>query len=810
MYRLDSEIPKVSVLIPVYNVEKYLGQCLDSVVNQTLKEIEIICINDGSTDKSPEIIKRYAEKDKRIKVINKKNSGYGATMNQGLKKASGEYIGIVESDDFAERNMFETLYNLAKANDLDIARSEFYYYDNNKKEDKKSDCSFSVQNKIVEPKKEKSIFYQQPSIWASIYRKDFLVENEIVFLETPGASYQDTSFTFKVYESAKKYMMIETPLIHYRTFAGSSSFVGNSKIYCVCDEYNEIEKYLKERNKFDEYADLFYHLKFNAYRWNYYRLDSPYDQEFAKKWKDEFKKANDEGYLKMETFCAKDAREIKELLSTGTLIKGPKVSIIIPVYNSEKYLRTCLDSVINQTLKEIEIICVNDGSTDSSRSILTEYEQKDKRIKIVDKNNGGLSSARNAGMAVAKCEFICFLDSDDWVIPETYEACLNNIGESDIAIFGTKVIGDYLKEEREKDQRYYDIKYSGYIKLDDDIRLNIDVSAWDKMYRKSIIDKLNLKFPEGLLYEDYYFFWIYISKCSTAYFDKKYYHRYLRHADSIMANTFSGSKRAREHIEILDRIFSKFDDESDFNQHGERNNSMFLNCFWFSYQHSPDNKKIKVLKKGTKIVKKYNLKGQKDIDALQIKDYETVDTSKSYTLRVRFLKFIFDKIENATSTDLTSFKASIYNTRPSLESRGLEYTTTMWVQDHEIRYGVERWSIVYDSGSINQNLNWDMKNGLMGGSAIEIPEDKKRVFSTGTEIKVLATIWGAEVTVMHGIILNPIRCILGGSFYDGTSTFIMSIDIQPEKSIMGRAVLINNGQDISNQMKILKIESRVY
>ena len=97
-------MPKVSILIPIFNVEKYLRQCLDSAVNQTLKDIEIICINDGSTDSSLEILKEYAKVYNSIKIINKQNTGYGHSMNCGLKLAKGEYIGIIESDDFADKN----------------------------------------------------------------------------------------------------------------------------------------------------------------------------------------------------------------------------------------------------------------------------------------------------------------------------------------------------------------------------------------------------------------------------------------------------------------------------------------------------------------------------------------------------------------------------------------------------------------------------------------------------------------------------------------------------------------------------------
>ena len=116
---------KVSILVPICNVEKFLDKCLRSIVNQTLKDIEIICINDGSTDNSLEIIKRFTNEDYRIVVIDKSNSGYGDSMNKGMNIAQGEYIGIVESDDFINKDMFMDLYILAKEYNADIVKSNY-------------------------------------------------------------------------------------------------------------------------------------------------------------------------------------------------------------------------------------------------------------------------------------------------------------------------------------------------------------------------------------------------------------------------------------------------------------------------------------------------------------------------------------------------------------------------------------------------------------------------------------------------------------------------------------------------------------
>ena len=116
---------KVSIIVPTYNVEMYLDECLESLQRQTLKDIEIICVNDGSKDSSLEIIKRYAAGDSRFVVIDKENGGYGKAMNVGLDKATGEYIGIVEPDDFVPLYMYEDLYNVAAKNELDFVKADF-------------------------------------------------------------------------------------------------------------------------------------------------------------------------------------------------------------------------------------------------------------------------------------------------------------------------------------------------------------------------------------------------------------------------------------------------------------------------------------------------------------------------------------------------------------------------------------------------------------------------------------------------------------------------------------------------------------
>ena len=121
-------MPKVSIVVPIYNVEKYLKDCLESLINQTFKDIEIICVDDGSTDSSGLICDEYAQDDARIKVIHKQNAGYGSAINRGIVEATGKYVAILESDDYAEKTMYEDLYNLAEKYQADLIKCDWFSY----------------------------------------------------------------------------------------------------------------------------------------------------------------------------------------------------------------------------------------------------------------------------------------------------------------------------------------------------------------------------------------------------------------------------------------------------------------------------------------------------------------------------------------------------------------------------------------------------------------------------------------------------------------------------------------------------------
>ncbi len=222
---------KISVIIPVYNVEKYLRRCLDSVINQTFRDLEIICVNDGSTDGSAEILEEYKSKDARIILLNQENLGLSAARNTGLKIAKGEYIGFVDSDDWVELNFFEKLYEAAKKYNADAACSEI------KRPHESGKISFKLKftNEKVLSRIHDKYFYnkvpRQCYVWNKIYRRSELERQKLTFKE--GVMFEDVYFTPRFLYFSNKIVIV--PGIFYNYWANNQS----------------ISRYMRDKNQID-------------------------------------------------------------------------------------------------------------------------------------------------------------------------------------------------------------------------------------------------------------------------------------------------------------------------------------------------------------------------------------------------------------------------------------------------------------------------------------------------------------------------------------------------------------------------------
>ena len=386
---------KVSIIIPIYNVEQYLRECLDSVVNQTLKDIEIICVNDGSTDNSLNIIKEYANNDNRIKIIDKQNSGYGDSMNKGLDAATGEYIGIVEPDDFVELDMYEKLYATAKQEKVVCVKGDYFRYSEKTPIENRDIVTFFDKelfyNRKINAIENPAIFIGSATIWAAIYNRDFLISHNIKFLPTAGASYQDTSFWIKVLFEAENVYCSKYAGYHYRIDNPNSSVKSNAKIFCICDEMHEIEK----RYSSDPEKQLIINsLKFDKYVWNYNRLAKKGRKVFLNIFLNELKdiiknkKYIDilvREYMFNTYYEAKNHSKIETIFSARNIGKHKVITILglkLKFKNPKKELNSIIGALNN------EIYNLKQGQNDMFSTIeFLEHNIRPNSILLIEPND---------------------------------------------------------------------------------------------------------------------------------------------------------------------------------------------------------------------------------------------------------------------------------------------------------------------------------------------------------------------------------------------------------------------------------------
>ena len=260
-------VPKISVIVPIYNVEKYLSRCIESLINQTLKEIEIILVDDGSKDNSSKICDEYATKDKRIKVIHKKNEGLGLTRNAGIKLATGRYLAFVDSDDYIELDMYEKMYDIAMSNDCDFVRGDAYkelptgkmLNDNltsplkegiyNRSEMFKN-ILYPLFGKLPEEKANK---YISCSACKSIYKREIINKNNIFFESERKYISEDLLFNLDFIVNSNSAYVINKRFYHY--IKNENSLTNSYKKDSFEKEiilYNELKKRLIKYNIYDK------------------------------------------------------------------------------------------------------------------------------------------------------------------------------------------------------------------------------------------------------------------------------------------------------------------------------------------------------------------------------------------------------------------------------------------------------------------------------------------------------------------------------------------------------------------------------
>lgn len=434
---------KVSVIVPVFNVEEYLSTSLDSILNQTLKDIEIICINDGSTDASLDILENYAKKDARIKIISKKNEGQGIARNIGLDNAQGEFIAFVDSDDFIKEDMLEKSYEKSVSKNLDLVMYKISSFDNETHEINDNLWYYSLKcfdgfEKEIFNNSDTKKFTHLISVtpFNKLYKRSFIEKNNIRFPDK--YIFEDEVFFYNVYLKAKRISLIDENLYYYRTNRKGSTVSNNSdKDYTdVVHIFRLIRQLLIETNYLNTYKKQVYNRFFHLILWRFSQTAPKYRENFFNLMKREFSELledkSKETYLSVTDLESKIKSRTLKVLNSKNLDEFEKLdshkhfSVIMALYNNEKYLEDAIESLITQNFgfeHNIELIIVDDGSSDDSLKIAEEYQEKYLyNIQVLSKENGGQASARNLGLEYAKGDYINFIDSDDKISPNTFSS----------------------------------------------------------------------------------------------------------------------------------------------------------------------------------------------------------------------------------------------------------------------------------------------------------------------------------------------------------------------------------------------------
>ena len=475
---------KISIIIPIYNVQDYLSECLDSIINQTYKNLEIICVNDGSTDNSLMVIKEYEKKDKRIIVISQINKGVSATKNAGMKIATGDYITFVDPDDFIDLNVFEKcIESIIKYNNPDILIYQIHFEYSKKQEILKSKIFI---NDSISAINEKGIF---PSSCNKVFNKN-LIEN-IYFFEKINYA-EDLLFRDMVFPKASIIIIIPKISYHYRNIRVGSienSLQVKERIKAFIEGINYLFKYYQKNNyyEFMKYIltiwirNIHNYVKnlnksYNKYIYSIQVLDF-FDFKLKSYLKELLLKEYEKKYIYY-------FREIKK--------KGPKISVILPFYNNEKNIIKYLNNLLIQKYEDFEIICINYDNKNNSNNILNKYAEIDKRVIIFNENVTGVEKARNFGIEHAKGEYLLFLDINNFFEDNFMEELINEVDKThpDILIYRYELFNETSNLFYTDNNSYETIwpnKYINYSSIPNKLFDVFGLYIWNKLYKRSYI-----------------------------------------------------------------------------------------------------------------------------------------------------------------------------------------------------------------------------------------------------------------------------------------------------------------------------------
>lgn len=633
---VDIENLLVSIIIPTYNVEKYIKQCVDSLLNQTYKNIEIICVDGGSTDHTISILEFLQKKDKRITVIEKAKCGTAQARNIGLERAKGKYLSFVDADDFMQLNSYEILVEVAEKNKLDLIIYGANIVGNAPEWIKrKTNTRYKVYNN---KDTENAIFEEEsarPFLWLHFIRRALFEENGKVRFSEEIQIGEEQLCQFEYVPKANSIMVIEDKLYNHRSERINSRTKKFEKQYAekfvsyiqlaskVIEAWRKAGLFEKNEDKLVTwfvgltYWELLsfpnivqpiwakeitnvikkYELKDYCVEW--------YEREHLDYIKDMASKAREEKYLDLEQAVGNEIRRYET---------APMISVIVPTYNVESYIKQCIDSLLTQTYRDIEIICIDDGSTDKTLEILEFFKEKDSRIILIKQQHLGVSAARNKGLEIARGKYISFVDSDDFMQWNSYEI-LMEVAEReqlDLVIFGANIVG----EAPEWIWNKVNTKYKYYRKGEAKNIIFEEESArpflWLHFIRRDLFEKngktrFNEKMEMG---EDQLCQFEYVPKAQSVMVidDKLYNYRIGRNCSLMQLYEKQQMKKFDSHILLVSNVVEVWKERNLLEANEDQIITWFINLTYWSLIFFPKAFQPELAQKVIRVIEKYELK----------------------------------------------------------------------------------------------------------------------------------------------------------------------------------------------------------
>lgn len=590
----------ISVIMPVYNAEKFLAVAIKSVITQTYGNFELICVDDGSTDDSIHVLEKYVKEDHRITILRQTNQYAGVARNYGLDNAKGKYVLFFDSDDILARDALENLYKKAEETKADMVLPMVHdFVDDVSKSRAMTWCqnyAYMPSKAVFSAEDSKETLFQITTGGQAgkFFLREFVEKEMLRFATLPRS--EDVCFIYLALAKAKAITTLDKVVLYYRRDPREPSLETRKDRHPMStfDAYRILKEGLDQAQLYAEFEHTFCYNFLTTFIWSIQGFEQWGSFELAlEAFRNEsismynipvrdksfypdshvFEVVtslldmgeNKEQWRQWFSACVEKNKQEQGKNSKADTEQSqcvehharPKVSVIIPVYNVEEYLAQCLDTIVGQSLKEIEIICVNDGSPDNSITILNEYASRDARIKVITQENKGLSGARNTGLLHVTGQYVYFMDSDDLLDVDALERLFTTAEKDalDVLFFDAKVMheSDEMREKFSQLGTTYSFEraqeFNGIYSGHELRKLLFGISAyrapvWIQFIKSELFSQHNLKFYEGITHEDELFTFDLMSVAKRVSHRKWSFFHYRIREGSIMT-----SPRGRKNFE---------------------------------------------------------------------------------------------------------------------------------------------------------------------------------------------------------------------------------------------------------------------